>query len=51
MVGWKSTKKKGGGTYAVAYWTEDKTYDNAVDYELSKFEIGADFICNDLVIS
>ena len=44
-------KKKAGGTYVVAYWSQDETYDDAIDYDVSKFELAADFICDELVLS
>ena len=44
-------KKKAGGTYVVAYWSQDETYDDAINYDVSKFELAADFISDELVLS
>ena len=44
-------KKKAGGTYVITYWSLDETYDDAIDYDVSKFELAADFICDELVLS
>ena len=42
-------KKKAGGTYVIGYWSQDETYDDAVDFEVSKYEQAADLVCGDLV--
>ena len=42
-------KKKAGGTYVIGYWSQDETYDDAVDFEVSKYELAADLVCGDLV--
>ena len=34
--------------YKVAYWGEGQCYDDAEDYEMSNFQLGADLICGDL---
>ena len=47
-------KKKGGGTYVVAYWNPalGESYDDdAVDYNMTKFALAADFVFEDLVLS
>ena len=44
-------KKEAGGTYVVGYWSQDETYDDAVDYDVSFFEMAADFICDDLTMA
>lgn len=45
-------KRKNGNIYVIAYWKEDESYDeDAVDYSVSKFELGADLICEDVVLS
>ena len=36
--------------YIVSYWDSGETYDDAVDYTISKYELGADLICEDLVL-
>ncbi|KAK6185670.1 hypothetical protein SNE40_007851 [Patella caerulea] len=43
--------KKNGGTYRIGYWEENETYDNAEDYDISKYALAVDLICEDLVIS
>jgi hypothetical protein len=45
-------KTKKSNTYVVSYWGEGETHENdAEDYQMSKFELAADFVCEDLVIS
>ena len=45
----KLRKRKGNpSNYKVAYWGEGQCYDDAEDYEMSKFQLGADLICGDL---
>lgn len=45
-------KRKRGNIYEIAYWKEDESYnEDAVDYSISKFELGADLICEDVVFS
>ena len=46
-------KRKGGGTYVAGYLNgnDGSTYDDAEDYDVSKFALAADFICKDLVMS
>ena len=41
----------GNTTYVVAYWKQNETYDDAEDFELTKYELGADIVCGDLVLS
>lgn len=36
--------------YTIAYWGELDTYDDATDFEVSVYELAADFIYDDLVI-
>ena len=36
--------------YVVSYWDNGETYDDAVDYTISMYELGADLICEDLVL-
>lgn len=44
--------KKGGGTYRIGYWQEGETYENdAEDFDISKYAIAADLICEDLTLS
>ena len=43
--------KKRNTTYVVAYWKQNETYDDAEDFELTKYELGADIVCGDLVLS
>ena len=40
-------KKKAGGTYVIGYWSQDETYDDAVDYDVSVYKLAVDFICDD----
>ena len=40
----KSTKK-----YVVACWLTDETYDSAVNYELSIYDLACGFVLGDLV--
>ena len=44
--------KKSHGTYRVAYWlASGECYeDDAEDYDVSKFALAADLVCNDLVL-
>ena len=44
-------KKKKNNMYVVGYWSQDETFEDAVDYEMSKFELAADLICEDLMLS
>ena len=44
--------KKAGGTYVVGYWSEEETYqDDAVDYDIPKYALAADLVCEDLTVS
>ena len=44
--------KKSGGTYVIGYWSEEETYqDDAVDYDISKYALAADLVCEDLTVS
>ena len=44
--------KKAGGTYVEGYWSEEETYqDDAVDYDISKYALAADLVCEDLTVS
>ena len=43
-------KKKAGGTYVIGYWSQIETYDDAVDYDVSKHALAADLVCEDLAI-
>lgn len=36
--------------YVVGYWGEEETYDNAVDFDMSVFALGADLILQDLTM-
>lgn len=47
----RNWKKKKKGTYVIAYWGENESYDDAVDFEVSVYELAADFICQDLTLS
>ena len=29
----------------MAYWKQNETYDDAEDFELTKYELGADIVC------
>ena len=42
--------KKSKTVYVVAYWEEGETYEEAVDYDVSMYEIAADLVCDDLTI-
>ena len=44
-------KKKAGGTYVIGYWRQDETYDDAIDFEVSRYELAADLVCRDLMFS
>ena len=36
----------------MGYWSEEETYqDNAVDYDISKYALAADLVCEDLTVS
>ena len=41
----KFEKLKRSKTYVVTYWKLNETYDNADDFELTKYELGADNVC------
>ena len=41
----KFEKLKRNTTYVVAYWKQNETYDDAEDFELTKYELGADIVC------
>ena len=41
---------KAGKKYKTAYWAPSEDYDDATDYEMSVFELAADFIQGDLII-
>ena len=45
--------KKGRGTYVVSYWNEEegKTYNEAVEYDISKYALAANLACEDLIMS
>jgi len=50
----KAKKRKGHVTsYIVGYWNSHsgESYDDAVDYTTSKYELGADLICDDLMFT
>ena len=40
--------KKCKGTYRIAYWLEDGSYDDAEDYDITAVKLAADAICGDL---
>ena len=46
-------KKKGGGTYVVSYWNENEgeTYEDRIDFDILKFALAADYVCEDLTMS
>jgi hypothetical protein len=46
----KLKKKKGEKCYNIAYWSEEETYEEATDYQISQSALGADLICGDLVL-
>ena len=47
----KLKKRKGNVIpYVVSYWDSGETYDDAVDYTISMYELGADLICEDLAL-
>ena len=47
----KLKKRKGNVIpYVVSYWDSGETYDDAVDYTISMYELGADLICEDLTL-
>ena len=41
-------KKKNSNKYVVAYWSKEESPDDAVDYDVSKFELAVDLICEGL---
>ena len=43
-------KRKNSNKYVIAYWSEDESQDDAVDYDVSKFELGVDLIYEDLML-
>ena len=42
--------KAQGKKYVVGYWSQEESYDDATDYDMSVFELGADFIADDLLM-
>ena len=44
-------KKKAGGTYVIGYWSQDEEYDDAMDYDVSIYEMAADFVCDDVTMA
>ena len=50
MYNGKKLKPK-TGKYTVAYWAPDSSYDDATDYGMSMYELAADLIHDDLLIS
>ena len=47
----KFEKLKRSKTYVVAYWKQNETYDDAKDFELTKYKLGAEIVSGDLVLS
>ena len=43
-------KKKGGETYVVGYWSEGETYEDSVEFDISKFALAADLIHDDVIM-
>ena len=43
-------KRKDSDKYVVAYWDNDECEDDAVEYDVSKFELGVDLIWQDLTL-
>ena len=43
--------KKDGKTYVVGYWGLEESVEDATDYNMSMYELGADLIAEDLVIN
>lgn len=44
-------KRRKTNVNVVAYWSQQETHEDAVDYEMSKLELAADLVCEDLVLS
>ena len=42
--------KKSKTVYVVGYWGAGETYDDAIDYDISMYELAADLVCDDLTI-
>eukprot|EP00745_Piridium_sociabile_P022925 TRINITY_DN35762_c1_g1_i1.p1 TRINITY_DN35762_c1_g1~~TRINITY_DN35762_c1_g1_i1.p1 ORF type:complete len:197 (-),score=40.14 TRINITY_DN35762_c1_g1_i1:71-625(-) len=47
----KLKRKSQNPTYVVAYWALSESYDDAVDYDIPKFQLAADVICGDVILS
>ena len=47
----EKVSKRKRGTYVVAYWQEGEEYENAEDYDVTKYELAADFVCGDLIFA
>ena len=47
----RNGKRKQVEHNVVGYWSQDETYDDAVHYDVSIFEMAADFICDDLTMA
>ena len=43
-------EKMKGSKYVVAYWKESETYNDAIDFDMSIFELAADLLLDELVI-
>ena len=41
---------KTGKKYKIVYWAPTEDYDDATEYEMSVFELAADFIHEDLIL-
>ena len=47
----RMTKLKANKKYKIAYWGANETYDDAVDYDVSMYELAVDLLLGDLILS
>jgi len=38
-------------SYVVSYWNENETYEDGIDFDVLKFALAADYVCEDLTMS
>ena len=43
--------KRNKKDYEVAYWSKEETFNDAVDYKMSRLALAADLVCGDLIMS
>ena len=43
--------KRNGKTYYIGYWEQDESYNDAANYDILKYALAEDVICENLVLS